>query len=730
MHKSVEIKHNFIAFLVLMISSFSYSQTDLAPSITASGRQSFCPGNSIKIVTDFTISDPDDTTIASFFIQISTGYQLGFDVLALEGNHPNITTSWNSNEGKLTLTSALSGSEIFLTDLENAVKDVVFTTTSNNIIPEKFFSLSIGDANYLPSTDHFYEFISESGITWTDAKTAAENRTYYGRQGYLATLTSQIEADFAGEQASGAGWIGGSDEETEGVWKWVTGPEAGTVFWNGSGNGSSPAGEFANWHTAEGEPNDFGGNEDYAHITHPNLGVPGKWNDLPNISGVPPEDDYYPQGYIVEYGVPTDPTLSIVASTSIYIPQITSTTNASICEIGNATISATPSEGEIVWYQNSDINSTSELARGTNFTVNNISTTTTFYASISVNGCTTLPRIPVTITVLEKPTITNTTNDLICSGTANLTATGSDGDVYWFESLTSTTPIFIGDNFTTPNLNATTSFYVEANNSGCISSARTEITAVVDSTIPEFDILQTTYILCVDVGSVELETTNPLGNYSYVWKKEGELLSGNSSTLNITTSGNYTVSAISEAGCESLEQTILVKDSEKATITIDDVLIVDDTTNNSIQIINTNLGSGAYEFAIDDEFGSYKSDGFFDKLSTGNHTLYIRDIGGCGTERFVFSVLAYPKFFTPNEDGFNDFWNISGFDTTFYTTSEVVIYNRFGNLIYQFKDNNQGWDGNYEGKKLPSNTYWFKATLIDINGLSIEKTGNFSLIRK
>lgn len=730
MHKSVKIKKKLIAFLFLMTCAFLHSQTDLAPAITATGRQNFCPGNSINIVTDFKISDPDDTTIASFFIQISTGYQLGFDTLELIGNHQNISTSWNSSEGKLTLTSANIGSEILLLDVENAVKDVVFTTTSNNIIPEKFFSLSIGDANYLPSTDHFYEFVSQSGITWTDAKTAAENRTYYGRQGYLATLTSQIEANFAGEQASGAGWIGGSDEETEGVWKWVTGPEAGTVFWNGFGNGSTPAGEFANWHTAGGEPNDFGGNEDYAHITHPNLGVPGKWNDLPNVSGVQPGDDYYPQGYIVEYGIPSDPTLSIVASTSIYIPQITSTTNATICETGSATITATTNEGDIVWYENANISTTTELARGNNFTANNISTTTTYYASISINGCTTLPRTPVTITVVEKPTITNTTNDLICSGAASLTATASAGDVHWFETPTSITPIFIGNNFTTPNLNTTTSYFVEANNTGCVSSTRTEVTAIINNTIPEFDVVQNTYILCADVGSIDLETKNPLDNYSYIWKKDGIPITGNSTTININSSGNYTVSAISEAGCESLEQTIFVKDSEKATITNDDVLITDDSENNSIEIINTDLGNGDYEFAIDDEFGTYKSDGFFDTLSTGIHTLYIRDLGGCGTETFVFSVLAYPKFFTPNEDGINDFWNISGFNNIFYTTSEVIIYNRYGNLIYQFKDNNQGWDGNYEGKKLPSNTYWFKAILTDINGLSIEKTGNFSLIRK
>ena len=114
-----------------MINSFFYAQ-DSAPSITAEGRQAFCLGSPIPIVTDFTITDSDDTTIASFFIQISSGYQVNFDRLELSGNHPNINTQWSSSAGKLTLVSAISGSEILLTDLENAVKDVVFSESMYN----------------------------------------------------------------------------------------------------------------------------------------------------------------------------------------------------------------------------------------------------------------------------------------------------------------------------------------------------------------------------------------------------------------------------------------------------------------------------------------------------------------------------------------------------------------------------------------------------------------------
>jgi gliding motility-associated-like protein len=719
-NKFIKFKNKTVFFVLLILSTFLYSQSP--PSLTAEGRQAFCVGNPIKIVTNFSITDIDDTTIEAFFIQISTGYQVGLDQLDLSGTHPNILSTWNANEGKLTLISAGSGTEMLFSDLERAVKEVVFTTTATNIISEKFFSLSIDDANYLPATDHFYIFISNVGITWTEAKTAAENRPlYYGRQGYLATLTSQIEANFAGKQASGAGWIGGSDNETEGVWKWVTGPEAGVIFWNGAVSGSSP--NYVNWNN--NEPNNSGGNENYAHITDPSIGIRGAWNDLPNEGG---SGNYEPKGYIVEYGEPGDPLLNIVATTSIYIPQILSITDAVVCEYGSATITATSSEGEILWFDAST--GGIQLATGTSYTTSSLTTTTIFYATVSVNGCTTLQRTPVTVTVSQRPTITSATDDLICSGTAVLRATTSAGQIDWYSSLTSTTPIFTGLDFTTPILNNTTTYYLEANNAACKSSIRSAITAVVNAIIPEFDVLQEAYVLCNDIGSIVLETINPAANYSYVWKKEGVLITGNLASISVNSIGNYSVSAISEAGCSSEEQNISIINSEKAAITKNDFIIVDDSMNNTIYVNNPTLGIGNYEFSLDDEFGIYKSVGFFENIATGIHTLFIRDILGCGTQEHQFSILAYPKFFTPNEDGDNDIWKIEGYDKDFYTISEVYIYDRFGKLMYTIDKNSEGWNGDSFSQKAPSNDYWFKTILTDINGYSIEKTGNFSLIRK
>ena len=388
----------FLVF-TLIFSVHVFGQTDNAPVVTATGNQIYCPGTSIPIVTDFTITDVDDTTIDEFFIQISKGYQFSFDRLSLSGNVPAVVAAWDANTGRLTLQSSTQGQGILLTDLETIVKQVVFTSTATNIEPEKEFSLSVTDANYLPFTDHFYEFIESADITWTDARAAAEQRFYYGRQGYLATLTSQIEADFAGKQAQGTGWIGGSDEEQEGVWKWMTGPEAGTVFWNGLANGSSPPGQFAFWNN--GEPNSFGGNEDYAHITDPSIGIPGAWNDLPNTGSTDPR--YAAKGYIVEYGRPGDPPLNIAASTRIYIPQITSAIGGQTCPNGSVTISASVSEGEVYWF---DAETGGNLiSTGTTFTTPLLANTTIFFAAAGPSDCSSTTRVPVEVTVNPIPQV-------------------------------------------------------------------------------------------------------------------------------------------------------------------------------------------------------------------------------------------------------------------------------------------------------------------------------------
>lgn len=289
------------------------------PSIDATGNQIYCPGVPIPIVQTVSITDPDDTTLWSVFIQIATNYNNAGDVLSLTGSHPGITATWNNAQGKLTLVGPAT-----LAQFEAAILGVRFNTTAPAIAGTmKEFSIVLAEFNYLESTQHYYEYVPALGITWTAARDAAATRTFYGLQGYLATLTLPEEADLLGKQSSGAGWIGASDAAVEGVWRWVTGPEAGTQFWNGgiAGN-TTPPFNYANWNN--GEPNNSG-DEDYAHINAPGTGFDGSWNDLSNTGAA--SGDYQPKGYLVEYGgMPGDPPApNISAVTRIWVDNIAPT---------------------------------------------------------------------------------------------------------------------------------------------------------------------------------------------------------------------------------------------------------------------------------------------------------------------------------------------------------------------------------------------------------------------
>ena len=82
---------------------------------------------------------------------------------------------------------------------------------------------------YYSGTGHYYEAIRPGPMTWDQAKTAAESRSYLGVQGHLATITSQGENDFIKNNVPGSAdcFLGGfqpaGSPEPAGGWQWVTG---------------------------------------------------------------------------------------------------------------------------------------------------------------------------------------------------------------------------------------------------------------------------------------------------------------------------------------------------------------------------------------------------------------------------------------------------------------------------------------------------------------------------
>jgi gliding motility-associated-like protein len=245
---------------------------------------------------------------------------------------------------------------------------------------------------------------------------------------------------------------------------------------------------------------------------------------------------------------------------------------------------------------------------------------------------------------------------------------------------------------------------------------------------PEFEVDQTD-IYCLDDQPITLITYNPTGTYSYEWKDDQGLVVSNMPTATVTVGGTYTVVATSNFGCESFTQSFTVVESALAQISMDDVTIVELSDHNSITINTSNLGIGDYEFALDHITGIYQEEPYFDHLSAGIYTLYVKDKKGCGIAQLDIFIMGFPKFFTPNDDGFHDTWNIEGLSNEYTRNSRVYIFDRYGKLLIQLDPKGANWNGTFNGEKLRPSDYWFVAELFKVDGTIITYRGHFSLVR-
>jgi len=268
---------------------------------------------------------------------------------------------------------------------------------------------------------------------------------------------------------------------------------------------------------------------------------------------------------------------------------------------------------------------------------------------------------------------------------------------------------------------------VESDDNGACFGLGPHLELLVENR-PEFD-LDTTGIYCQNLPPKSFSINNANGNYNYIWTNESGDIVSNEPFASIETAGIYTVLAVSDNGCESFPHTINIDASNIATISNDDIIISDDSTNNSISIDTNNLGIGDYEFALDNDYG-YQDEPFFENVDAGIHTIYIQDKNQCGITSIDVSVLGFPKFFTPNNDGHNDTWSILGVNNNFYSNSKIYIFDRFGKLLKTISPNSIGWNGFYKGQQLPPTDYWFTAELIDDTGTVRTRKGHFSLIAK
>ncbi|MCC6818518.1 MAG: hypothetical protein IT245_06495, partial [Bacteroidia bacterium] len=442
-------KKLFYSLLMLALVQDASAQTASSANVSGTTSTNSISNNTTSVV-DAGLTLTSNGTINGFTVTITGSYTTG-DILAYSGSLPSgiSAAAFNTTTRSLVFSGTTTSA-----NWQALLRTVTLRTTSAVCNPEsRQVSFIVGGKYYNPLNGHFYEYNSTSS-GWTTAKSTAENRSFFGRVGYLATITSQAENSFISKLVGQNSWIGCSDNysqvnsalgytayanqaSADGNFYWVTGPERGMKMisnnaWE-SGGIQAVSGVYNNWSGAE--PNDWPnlttstpGQEDYGHMYSNN----GTWNDFPNSSSI---------GSVFEYGdMPNDQTASqVVFTRNLYINGAPSGTitggNVTVCSGTNSTtLTLTGLSGSVVRWEKSLDNfltaATNVTSTSSSLTVTSLTTTTYFRAVVNTSGgCSGLATssTPIYVSTTVAGNIVAANNSICPGADAEFTLFGNSG---------------------------------------------------------------------------------------------------------------------------------------------------------------------------------------------------------------------------------------------------------------------------------------------------------------
>lgn len=282
-----------------------------------------------------------------------------------------------------------------------------------------------------------------------------------------------------------------------------------------------------------------------------------------------------------------------------------------------------------------------------------------------------------------------------------LNVTAGEGElVNWYDSATGGNLLLEGSPVFKPETPGT--YYAEARNlEGCAPGGRTAVAFTsFDAPQVEDQVLE----IC-DAGNVRLDAG--IANVQYEWST-GET----GREILITTPGNYWVKINTLQGCKA-EIKFQVTGVVKPEISE----IISEEKGITIHTVQ----EGNFEYSLDGI--NYQSSNFFALSKGGVYTAFVRDLSLCHTVSTVFPHIIIQKYFSPNNDGYNDLFELKGVE--YFPSSYIRIFDRYGKLLIAGNAEGFSWDGTYEGRTLPADDYWYEIYIEDYK----EMTGHLSLIR-
>ena len=327
-----------------------------------------------------------------------------------------------------------------------------------------------------------------------------------------------------------------------------------------------------------------------------------------------------------------------------------------------------------------------------------------------------------TVAITKTPTIATLSNIEVCDFyTLPTLAVGN----YFSKENGQGTQYFAGDQITK---NQTMYVFAKASsNADCFDQ---KSFSIIVHPLKEIKIAPA--VVCVDfktgkaLSTVTLKSGLDENKFTVGWYLNGTLKA---------TGSNYTTSEIGEYEVIILKNTPEVGDdcgykAATATVLKSSPAIATAAASSSfddrIDVIVSNL-QGFGEYIYQTNQNGFQSSNTFTDVASGDQTIIVRDTkGGCADLTLKINVLKHPKYFTPNNDGVNDRWNIA--ELANEQSAEICIYNRYGSLLKTIKPSGLGWDGKLNNQDLPEDDYWFKVKY-PMGEETKEYASNFSLKR-
>lgn len=254
---------------------------------------------------------------------------------------------------------------------------------------------------------------------------------------------------------------------------------------------------------------------------------------------------------------------------------------------------------------------------------------------------------------------------------------------------------------------------------------------------PENLLRESSYKICIDsngnlVSQASIDAGLAESDYDFDWYNgfdalpANRIIEGNGRLFTTAVPGAYSVkitNVTNSALCSTIANFTVENTLVPSSLKGEPTELIGFGVDNTITAIATPQ-SADFEYMLNNE--GWQQDPVFRNVLDGIHTLSVRNRFGCGEISTSVVITDYPKYFTPNGDGYHDYWNIGG--RVGVDALNVYIFDRAGKLIKDLTNNQSGWDGTYQGRPLPSDDYWFKV-IYSKNGTTGEYTNHFTLKR-